>query len=428
MSYSKVQFITYRIHTGVNASSAEPDQGSKQDHIHGNYVGLEDDQKDMEARVKLMLDAIQNAAARTLSGDGNSAISGSDTLKIFVAPEFYFRGRRGAYPFSMVDGDTDNSLTNLLCKALGDKKYKDWLFILGTTVMSLSKAHADKHGLTDGSSSGKPQNTKADPGAKPADKPAAEHWDIVNFSIILMGGYGDETATKARENEHSAFVIKLNISTVDFIHYSASGKSGVNYAAAENAYTAKRKQAPGKIGQTGAGGCLFEFDGIRFGLEVCLDHLEKRLSTRVGRLKREERLPQIQIVTSCGMWLRHPSEALGDNGILAICDGGLGIPEKTMFEAVDQLMDQVNPVEFPELLNGSHSFVVQKRKKQWFLKRPISTGSAHTSADLLKQFDQLFHREKSWTSYAELDISPAIPLPEAIFKQTDPEPLPDTAG
>lgn len=43
----------------------------------------------------------------------------------------------------------------------------------------------------------------------------------------------------------------------------------------------------------GCGGSVFEIDGIRFGLEICLDHAENRLKGTEG--------VSIQLVPSCGL-------------------------------------------------------------------------------------------------------------------------------
>jgi hypothetical protein len=70
MTYSKVQFIAYRICTG-------------QGHNPDCYVGLSDEVADVRQRVKLMTEAVNAAGARS------EVDRRSDVLKVFIAPEFY---------------------------------------------------------------------------------------------------------------------------------------------------------------------------------------------------------------------------------------------------------------------------------------------------------------------------------------------------
>lgn len=53
----------------------------------------------------------------------------SETLKLFVAPEFYWRGPRGAY-----DVDLLFEKFRTLTVGYSDHKFKDWTFIFGTAV------------------------------------------------------------------------------------------------------------------------------------------------------------------------------------------------------------------------------------------------------------------------------------------------------
>src|SRR5262249_47967970 len=52
-------------------------------------------------------------------------------LRIFMAPEFYFRGRYGAYTSDVV-----SEILPHLRQETDQPKYKDWLFVFGTAVMA----------------------------------------------------------------------------------------------------------------------------------------------------------------------------------------------------------------------------------------------------------------------------------------------------
>lgn len=114
--YTKVQPIGYWVRTGasrgIDATKA----------LHAERIV--EARKDMKAKAALMIDAIQEAAARNADID-----AARTTLKIFMAPEFYFRGAQGAYPMEVVSeilGELDGEISK--------DAYKDWLFVLGTAI------------------------------------------------------------------------------------------------------------------------------------------------------------------------------------------------------------------------------------------------------------------------------------------------------
>lgn len=119
--YKKVQFVGYYIYTNSYTGSDVPAN-------FGNdaYTAAE---HDISSRCKIAIDAIKEA-------EGNADIdTHPDVLKVFMAPEFYFRGKQGAYPYETIIGrnNTPGILTRLQAETLKDA-YKDWLFVLGTAV------------------------------------------------------------------------------------------------------------------------------------------------------------------------------------------------------------------------------------------------------------------------------------------------------
>src|SRR5262249_55269252 len=86
------------------------------------YQGYLDDRYDLLARVEIMKKAMAAAAGKAGPADPT-------VLKIFMAPEFYFRGTGGAYPVEMLS----EILPALKAEAAQDK-YADWVFIYGTAL------------------------------------------------------------------------------------------------------------------------------------------------------------------------------------------------------------------------------------------------------------------------------------------------------
>merc|ERR1719266_2486335 len=110
------------------------------------YLGHRDVKKDVADRLAIMYDAIETAYEQS-SKDPN-------TLKVFIAPEFFFRGRNGAYlvdnnkskgkvmPIFQND-ETTGECRGELCEILqglesytADARFEDWLFLFGTAVVA----------------------------------------------------------------------------------------------------------------------------------------------------------------------------------------------------------------------------------------------------------------------------------------------------
>ncbi len=111
--YDEVQFIAFNIKPGTTKTS--PPQ----------YLGVDKPEDDIKKRCEITVDAIRKA--NTLAIDKSENV-----LKLFMAPEFYFRGSRGAYPFDQID----SIMTTLRAEAQ-KFEYADWLFVYGTAIGSL---------------------------------------------------------------------------------------------------------------------------------------------------------------------------------------------------------------------------------------------------------------------------------------------------
>jgi hypothetical protein len=101
--YKKVQFHAFVIRPG------------------GAYMGDPDHDVDITARCDAMIEAMEKAEAQS-----NRT---ADILKIFMAPEFYFRGTEGAYPVEKIETIVPK------LRVESDKiKYADWMFVFGTAI------------------------------------------------------------------------------------------------------------------------------------------------------------------------------------------------------------------------------------------------------------------------------------------------------
>jgi hypothetical protein len=298
MPYTSAQCIGYQINTFPAAVMGNP-YGKR-------YLGMAKAQSDIRGRCHIMREAIK--AAKSDAAVKRSAF----TLKIFMAPEFYFHDLNGAYPIEEV-----SSIMEGLRVYTRQAEFKDWLFIFGTVIAYL------------------------DTGAGK---------EVFNIALVQRGGT-DETGP-----DSSLIVYKEFISHVDFIrnpmhesavicyncgapnHTSTVGYEGWARTTLRNALIgrgtqgmstlrptegsrdtlSRREEAVGpgrEQTKTGLGGqAAFTMAGIHFGLEVCLDHAMGRL--RASPPKAGEAYPQIHLIPSGGMSIMEPAIACQQWGIV----------------------------------------------------------------------------------------------------------------
>lgn len=277
MAFTEVQFIGYVLDT---APRINPD-GSR------TYLGLADAAMDIDARCALMLRAMQTA--RDALPPEPAGGPDGQTLKVFMAPEFFFRGATGAYEMD----DVQRVVAAL--RSLGSQpQWADWVFVFGTIVGKSSSA----------------------PSFAPYGTDPQAAWEIYNFSLVLEGGAlpSDDGAVRV--------VMKELMSGIDFIASNA-GVGQLLLGQVEHLSSAQ-PGGPGReqqlLNYDGAG--IFELAGITWGLEICLDH-----HGQVQRLQRSpqqpgEKLVQLQLVPSCGMTLQPLSVIAQPDGYVFNCDGG----------------------------------------------------------------------------------------------------------
>jgi len=223
------------------------------------------------------------------------AIENSKILKIFVAPEFFFRGSYGAYQDI---GWLSDILTTMRTET-SKGRYADWLFVLGTAVFQTIKE--------------KPTGAKN----------VKEGLLLENFALVQKGG--------PKQSERHEFIVEKEFpSHVDFREKSAPELGAAWY----DDSTAKAKIAGATVTSVKpdglrkdpiynpldathqsvselVGGSIFTISGITIGLEVCRDHYLGRLAH-----SQENGTIQIQLIPAGGMTIKDPSIATVANGIV----------------------------------------------------------------------------------------------------------------
>lgn len=125
--YTRVQFIAFDIEPAAEA---------------GVYRSYDDDLTDLRARCTIMKQAIDTAATHPRTD------SRPDVLKVFMAPEFFFRGKGGGYDLELVD-----EIPRILRGTSGEPRYADWVFVYGTAIGFIRHEEpgtgaARRHGVT----------------------------------------------------------------------------------------------------------------------------------------------------------------------------------------------------------------------------------------------------------------------------------------
>jgi len=275
--------IGYQIKTGQYDENKKPKD---------NEQRRKDETVDIGSRVRLLSAAI--AAARTRYSNyvlvrNISSDEDRKTLKIFMAPEFFFRGPYGAYR----DIGWASKILSMMRAETGKPAYADWLFVHGSALFSTQDEKKDGSMLE-------------------------------NYALVQKGG--------PRTNDVQDVVVAKEFpSHIDFEHPTVSdrdwykGKRPEARIAGEDVHALKpdggRKDpleplSTGKPASELAGGCIFTMDGITFGLEVCRDHYLRRLASSQQRSR-----ALIQLVPSAGMSIEAESVACVQGGIVFNVDG-----------------------------------------------------------------------------------------------------------
>lgn len=353
--YQKIQFIGLCLSTTPgNLKSIE---GTSDD---GRYLGLTDPDKDIETRINIVKDFFRVALDKI-----NSDKEG-ETLLIFVLPEFFFRGATGAYKRSENQTpakfftDKFGSLISFL------KNYENCLFVVGSVLSSATEYDANEKVEPDISLIDTGDNLldiyyrlhpKQEEGAegsnhpsmhellKMIDRGASEEFDQLSekdvaFVDVLRKtlDYCDATTNLVVDN--SAYVIfggknapdpmripKKYKSKEDFVlnrYFPANTTTRTGYLQSNTKYAPiSGSEIKKDDSDTGA---IFEYAGIWFGIDICLDHSRQRL---VDELKIDSsHFVDVQIITSCGMEIKEKAVTAKEGNWVFNCDGEYVLNDK----------------------------------------------------------------------------------------------------
>lgn len=291
MPYTHFRYIAYQVptvgHNGVNAIYGIPAGNVNNPPTLVSVLGLSPDAK---TRVERLIGVIIEAEnqLRNLGGDN------AHTLKIFMAPEFYFRPDNDIVAYFY---DEYQAIKNALRETIiSNVKFKDWLVIPGT-IMWVWDAFKDS-----------PKRLNP------------EH-DSIYFNTaiyIKRQGLGYESKT----------IEKAQASRIDGIptgrHYKHNPVPVGNPFAKSTDEQWTKYQELSKLKKH-----EFTINGIRCGLEVCLEHGLSYAPGTIGLLKSIPSITDdllhfdldLQLLTSGGMPIRIDSVAADVGGYIMRNDG-----------------------------------------------------------------------------------------------------------
>lgn len=234
---------------------------------------------DIAERIKLVGKAIDQARVHVATKVDAS------TLKLFMLPEFFFRGKEGAYRMDDIRIVVDELQGLVKEKA----KWENWVFAFGTIV----------------GASFDPATSLADP------VDTSKQVEAYNYYVVQKGGFGDGPDAASAAG-HA--ILKRRMGPSDFIanEKTTGGLDPVKYPDPMKIGTFSEAQTEDDHEH----GSVFTLENLTFGLEVCADHAE-------GRLKGSLRLPRIDIhlITSCGMVIVDKFIVANGGGYVFLCDG-----------------------------------------------------------------------------------------------------------
>lgn len=294
-NFTSLQVLAYRMPTfsALASKSFAPDSGSR--------IG-----QGLDAPAQALMQrfaAVLNYAKGLPGVDAKTT-----TLKVFVAPEFYFKGVGGEHWGSF----TFNTMINMLAalKEIGAPG-PDWVVVAGTIVFYLPTTAGYKH-------------------ANGTDVKPTECVYANVAPVITQGGL--------------TYVLKHFISNIDYLpkpewlELDSIWESDV-FSSCLKDWTEQKSR-------------FIAVGNRTIGLEVCLDHAEHQLADAIDEYavqeKRAAPLIDLHLITSCGMTIKTPLARR--NGYVVLCDGqGRGKDGGSQLNKVADktLADQIKPTIEP---------------------------------------------------------------------------------
>lgn len=321
--YSQVMCVGWNVGCNYDHTTGitSPNPGDNDDYFRHSP----DDQTDMILKCAEMYKAISAALTSVQATNQDNA----QTLKIFLAPEFYFRGKNGAYSPEIVS----QILPKMKELGVQSPNYSDWLFVFGTAVaaIELEVTYCKTCGA-------RPSTIKFVPDPMNPTKTIAECKNDTKPPThdLRRGRWGAEVQNVAliQKGQETGLVAKEYISSIDYvgadqgevtIHPGTTNETTVSAVVPSGSTDARWGGHPHSFvshNDERLGGCRVTIDGIRIALEVCLDHHHT-----IKRAQPLEGSTQILLIPSYGMDIGTGLYCVPDGVVFNVDGRGLGSTE-----------------------------------------------------------------------------------------------------
>ena len=208
----------------------------------------------------------------------------ADVLKVFIAPEFYFRPQNAekAYTFNRAI-----NIIECLHQLFGDSTWADWLILPGTVFSAL------------------PGDAKQ--GSYPVVNNKGQHFSLekayLNTCVVVKGG---------GPGAPFHYVHKRHISHIDGAPQIEAAGINPLFRPTLEAWTELKQR-------------LFKVDNLTIGIDICKDHYDSELKNVVRVWPSREGTPapsiHLHLVTSCGAQVQVNSVVAKQGGYIMHCDG-----------------------------------------------------------------------------------------------------------
>jgi hypothetical protein len=333
--YSATQFISFSINTlgGLNEfGECDGRPVDKEDGLCylGNPNDLEDD---LNHRFDILQEVLLTLKEDTLLEEQEIDDS-PHVLKIFMLPEFYLRGPHGAYSAKELYRGKDALLLTMADRVrdlVSDDAFEDYLFVLGTVIMADSESSTWMNVSTTGTGT----STSAVSSAATQDnddhnKVEKEENNNTNNNIMYFNVAPVFRGGSIHANERY-LVPKNYISNADFLNRNQGlPDPRQSHMVAYNAFGSELTKffVEERKVQIVTDGIL-NVDGIKIGIEICLDHrlgvLWKHLQTTHDTTNNpddDDALVDVHLIISAGMAIERGPTPLRTGGVVYLTDGG----------------------------------------------------------------------------------------------------------
>lgn len=291
--YVATQFISFTINTIGGIADKDECEGRPVDPNNGFcYLGNSNNITEDTYHRMAIVEAVLARIQRDASVDRPDIDHDDNILKIVMIPEFFWRGPHGAYSTDlMVPPQTMLAdLSDHIRELISGEFWNDFLFVFGTIIAA---------------------DTPGDP-REPWEMDSAQDIVYYNWAAVQKGG---------PTHRHRYLVSKQYVSTADFLSRTTLPNPREKY---EN--TATYGKIDGELQDVFEGRNItlitdnvLEMDGLRIGLEICLDHNKGTLWNHI----QTEDLPLVDIllITSAGMSIERGPNPVVPGGVVYLCDG-----------------------------------------------------------------------------------------------------------